>query len=155
GILGIERALDSTDVIDALVDGLAQVALDQRRRLLPGEVIKPRRAQRADFQDVAEALRGDQPDLGALVLEDGVRGDRGAVADFLDLPAGEAGFAQRLIEPVDQRARVVVDARGYFLDVDRAVGAEHDDVGERAADVDADAVGGRHYTLSGISEFSL
>jgi len=146
GVFGIERTLDDAGVVDALVHRLAQVAFDQRRRLLPGEVVEARRAQGADFQDVAEALGGDQPDLGALVLDDGVRGDRGAVADSLDLSAGEAGFPERLVKPIDQRARVVVDAGGNLLGVDCAVGAEHDDVGERAANVDADAVGDGHLT---------
>src|SRR5262249_48387402 len=113
GVLGIERTLDGSGVVDALVHGLAQVALDQRRRFLPGAVVEARRAQRPDFQDVAESFRGDQPDLGALVLEDGVGGDRGAVADLFDLVAGEAGFAQRFVKPVDERPRIVVDARGY------------------------------------------
>ena len=45
------------------------------------------------------------------------------------------------LEPVDDRAGVVADARGDLLGVDRAVGAEQHDVGEGAADIDADAVG--------------
>ena len=90
GVGRIERALDLAAMVDALVDHLAQVALDQRRRLGPGEVVEPRHPQRADFQHVAEALGGDQPDARALVLEDRVGGDRRAVADLLDRAAARA-----------------------------------------------------------------
>ena len=40
GVGAIERALDRGPGIDPLVDDLAQIALDQRRRLLPGEVVE-------------------------------------------------------------------------------------------------------------------
>ena len=40
GVGGIERALDAAAMVDALVDHLAQVALDQRRRLGPGHVVE-------------------------------------------------------------------------------------------------------------------
>ena len=84
GIGRVERALDMALGVDALVHHAAQIALDQRRRLLPGHVVEARHAQRADFQHVAEAVGGDQADAGALVLEDGVGGDRRAVAELLD-----------------------------------------------------------------------
>ena len=130
-------------VVDALVDHLAQIALDQRRRLGPGHVVEARHAQRADLQDVAEPLGGDQADARALLLEDGVGGDRGAVADLLDGASRYAGLGEQLGKPVDDGTGVVLDAGGDLLGVHRAVGAEQHDVGEGAADVDADAIG-RH-----------
>ena len=92
GIGRIERTLDLAAMIDALVHHLAQIALDQRRGLGPGEVVELRHPQGADFQHVAEALGGDQPDARALVFQDRVRRDRGAVADFLDRRAAQARF---------------------------------------------------------------
>src|SRR3979490_1477704 len=50
---------DTAALVDAFVDHLAQVALDQRHRLGPGEVVELGHAQGADFQHVAEALGGD------------------------------------------------------------------------------------------------
>ena len=84
GVGRIERALDLAAMVDALVDDLAQVALDQRRGLGPADVVELGHAERADLQHVAEALGGDQADARALVLEDGVGGDGGAVADLVD-----------------------------------------------------------------------
>ncbi len=96
GIGRIERTLDVSVGVDALVHDLAQIALDQRRRLDPGQIVEARHPQGADFQHVAEAFRGDQADARALVLQDRVRRDRGAVANFLDRGAGETGLAEQL-----------------------------------------------------------
>src|SRR6266513_2968575 len=74
------------------------------------------------------------------MLENGVRGHRRAVADLLDRAAGEARLAEHLGEALDDRLRIVLDARGDLLAADRAVGAEQHDVGEGAADVDTDAI---------------
>ena len=140
GIARIERALHLARRVDALVEHLAQIALDQRRRLGPADVVHARHAQRADLEHVAEAPRGDQPGSGALVLEDRVRGDGRAVAQLLDRLRREPHLAQHFRQAFDDRLRVVLDARGDLLGVDRAVGAEQHDVGEGAADVDTDAI---------------
>ena len=50
--------------------------------------------------------------------------------------------AEQVGQALDDGARVVVDAGGDLLRVDGAVRSQQHDVGERAADVDADAVGG-------------
>ena len=148
GIGGIERAFDIALVVDALVHDLAQIALDQRQRLGPGQVVEPRHPQGADLQHVAEALGGDQADARALALEDRVRRDGGAVADFLDRGARQSGLGKQLGEAVDDGARIVVDARRHLLGMDRAVRAEDDDVGEGAADIDTDAECGGHACYS-------
>ena len=88
----IERALDRAPMIDALVHHLTQVALDQRLRFGPADVIEARHAQGADLQHVPEPLGGDESDPRALALEDGVGGDGGAVANFFDSRAGQAGL---------------------------------------------------------------
>ena len=141
GVARLERPLDAAARIDPLVDDLAEIALDQRRRLLPGEVVELGHAQRADLQHVAKALGRDQPDARALVLEDGVGGHRRAVADLLDHVAGQAGLLEQLAQALDDRLRVVADAGGDLLGVDGAVGAQQHDVGEGAADIDADTIG--------------
>ncbi len=140
GVARLERPLDAAARIDPLVDDLAEIALDQRRGLLPGEVVELGHAERADLQHVAKALGRYQPDAGALVFEDGVGGHRRAVADLLDHVAGEAGLLEQLAQPLDDRLGIVADAGGDLLGVDGAVGAQQDDVGEGAADIDADAI---------------
>src|SRR5262249_28558941 len=88
----IERALDRAPMIDALVDYLAQVALDRRLRFGRADVIEARHAQGADLQDVPEPLGGDEADQRALALEDGVGGDRSAVANFFYSRASQTGL---------------------------------------------------------------
>ena len=83
GIGFLERALDMALGVDALVHHTPQIAFNQRRGLLPGDVVEAGHAQRADLQHVAEALGGHEAHLGALVLEDGVGGNRRAVANLV------------------------------------------------------------------------
>ncbi len=144
GVGRIERVLDLALVVDTLGHGLAQIALDERRRLHPGEVVKAGHAQGADLQHVAKPLGGDQADACALVLQDRVRRDGGAVADLLDRRPGKRRLVEDFGEAVDDRLCVVLHARRQLLGVDGAVGAEQHDVGEGAADVDADAIGYGH-----------
>src|SRR5262249_5862182 len=47
--------------VDAFIDLDAQMALDERRRLGPRQVIEPRHPQGADLEHVAEAFCRDQP----------------------------------------------------------------------------------------------
>src|SRR2546428_2773922 len=112
GVARIQWPFDDPKGTDALIDDLAQVALDQRRGLGPADVVHARHAQRADLEHVAEAFRRDEAGLRAAVLEDRVRRHRGAVADLLDRAAGEAGLAEYLGQAVDDRLGVVLDARG-------------------------------------------
>jgi hypothetical protein len=111
GVPGVEPALDPAEGVDALVDHVAEIALDERRRLRPAEVVETRHPQGADLEHVAEALCRDQTDARPLVLEDRVRGHSRAVPDLLDRLAGEPGLLEQLDQPVDDRPRVIVDAR--------------------------------------------
>ncbi len=135
----IERPHDLAASTDALVDRHPQVARDQRRRLGPGDVVHPGHAQVADLQDVAKALGGDQAGARTLVLQDRVRGDRGAVPDLLDVVALDAELLEQPCQSFGDRAGVVVDAGRDFPGPRAAILGQEHDVGEGAADVDADA----------------
>ena len=67
---------------------------------------------------------------------------------FDDLGVLEALLADQLTEPVDDRRRVIVDSRGNLLGQPRAMLAKKDDVGEGAADIDADPVPGHAYSAA-------
>jgi hypothetical protein len=82
GVRGIERSYDVASMVHPLVDDDPQMALHQRRRLLPGDVVQARHPQITDLQNVPETSCGDQTRPRALVLQHRVRGDRGAVADL-------------------------------------------------------------------------
>src|SRR5262249_6355013 len=58
------------------------------------------------------------------------------------------GFVKQLAQSIDNGLGIIAAARRHFLDVDRAVRAEDDDVGEGAADIDTDANRGSHFVYS-------
>ena len=68
-VVGIEGRLHIARRVDPLVHHRAQVALHERRRFLPREVVEPGHPEIADLQHVAEAARADQPGAGALALQ--------------------------------------------------------------------------------------
>ncbi len=128
----------------ALGDLVAQPARDERRRLLVLELVHHRDPQPPQLEHVAEAGRRQQRAARALPFEHRVRGDRRRVHDLRDARGRRPGLLQQLEDALDDAARVVVGRRQHLLRAQRAVGAEQDDVGERAADVDADPVAVSH-----------
>ena len=129
-----------------LLHGEAVAAAHQRARL-PRDVLHDRVVLgplvTADVDDVAVAGRGDHAGLGAVVLEHRVGRDRGAVEDVGD---GVRRRAAPLAERGDARGGALrrVVRRGGHL-VDRALArlaVGNDEVGEGAADIDADQLHG-------------
>ena len=129
-----------------LLHGEAVAAAHQRARLPrdvlhDGVVLGP--LVTADVDDVAVAGRGDHAGLGAVVLQHRVGRDRGAVEDVGDgfrrrgAPLAERGDACRsALRGVVRRGRHLVDRALARL----AIG--NDEVGEGAADIDADQLHG-------------
>jgi len=121
----------------------AIAARHQRARIVEAEVVQVRPVvpgDAAQFQDVAEALGRDQGRLRAGAFDDHVRSHGRAMADEADGVRGCAGNFQDLAEtrdstdhPVGGRCR---DLRG----VETAIRFKQDDIGKRAAHIDADAV---------------
>ncbi|MCZ7659792.1 MAG: hypothetical protein M5U07_18885 [Xanthobacteraceae bacterium] len=107
-----------------------------------------------DLQHVAESLGGDDADLGALALQHGVGRDRGAVHEARDLVGRQAPLRLHALERFEHReARIA--ARGRDLhDPGGRAGPAYDDVGEGAADVDADAQVPAHSAARGSSSSS-
>ena len=83
-VVAIERAHHLARRVHALVHHHPQVALHERRRFLPGEVVEPRHPQVAKVQHIAEALAGDEPDVRPGELENRVGCHGGAVHDLRD-----------------------------------------------------------------------
>ena len=97
--------------VDSLVDDTAQITLDQGRWLLPAHVVEARHAERAQLEHVAESLGGDKADARALVLEDRIRRDGGAVANFVDGLTTETAFSKDLRQAFDDGRGVIANAR--------------------------------------------
>nr|WP_228430456.1 hypothetical protein [Baekduia soli] len=138
----VERDRDLARGHDALGDRLAVLALHQRPALV-GDVLHEREVVRplvaADVDDVAEALRRQHPGAPAVVLEERVGGDRGAVEDQVDVRGRDAGDVADLVRALDGAARRIIVRRRQLVDDDALLEAPEDDVGVRSAHVDAEA----------------
>ena len=134
----VERLDDLAVGGDALGDLETQLLGHEGRRAggVEGVEVGPRLA--ADHERVAEALGGDQRGARAAAREQRVGGDRGAVHHLPRRPPG-------LGDPGEHGARGVVGRRGALGDAQRlAVPVE--EVGERAADIDAEQADGARRT---------
>jgi hypothetical protein len=103
----------------------------------------------AQFEDVAEALGGDEARFGAAPLKHHVGGDGGAMDDLVDLPHQVIAECH---EPVHQALGLVVGGGRHLRDPDRAgFRVDRDQIGEGAADINADgpAFAGRVAHVSG------
>jgi hypothetical protein len=57
-----------------------------------------------------------------------------------DIGARQAPLTEHFLQPPDDGTRVVLDAGGHLLGVQASFGIKQDDISERPADVDADAI---------------
>ena len=141
GVVGGQRAQHAAVGLDPLGDLERQLRVDRRRRRGEEEVVPvvldPGFAAQA--QEVGEALGDDERERAALLLEDHVGGERRAVHDPRHVAGRDADAPLSTcrtpsITPTRGSSGVV----GHLVDVEVAVGVGEHDVGERAADVDAD-----------------
>ena len=119
----------------------AQVARDERPRQVDVEVVDLVAALARDLDRVAVPFGREQRGGRALALDDRVRHERRAVHDARDVADRDAVRLERLAEDRLDRARGLVRRRQRLADRDEPVLAHDAEIGERAADVDADAQG--------------
>ena len=135
----IERGQHAAALVDPLVDREAQRALDQRFGLLPAHVVRERDADAAQFEHVAETGRRQERGAHPFALEDRVGRDGRRMGDLGDRPRSDGVRGAVRGDRIDDRAGVVARRGRDFQLVEAAVGAQEDEIGERSADVDADA----------------
>ena len=111
-----------------------KLSRDELRWTIPGQVVERGPVLAPDLDDVAEAIRGDERGPRATAFEERVRGDRRAVREVLDVGAEEAGPFQR-----PDHALGLVAGSGRDLGRYHAIPHDGDEIGEGAADVDAQA----------------
>ena len=90
----------------------------------------------ADFQDIAKSSRRDEPDAGAFSFEHGVGRYGGAVDEARDRGWRYGKTIAKDIERGHHGAARIVACRRQFQNV-RVRRRYADDIGERAADIDA------------------
>src|SRR5690606_23262888 len=116
----------------------AQPALDERLGLAELEVVEARGAEAAELEHVAKAAGRDERRGGTLALDDRVGGDRRAVSHLANVAACDLRFAQQRRYAFFDRDAVVGGGGRQLLAEERAVVAHEHEIGEGAADVDAD-----------------
>ena len=151
------RLVDGDDDVPARVEPLDRLARVRERRGRIGLDHDDPARQRArrlgarQVEDLPEAPGRDQPDAGAFRLEHGVRRDRGAVEEVLQLPDADPGLVADPADASEHALRRIV-GRGRRLDAElRAAVAlgDEEEVGERATDVDPQPV--RHLAVLSLS----
>ena len=140
-ILG-KRCDDGAVGADALGDLETVAARDQHGRRVLEKVVEIGAGGSAQFQDVAEAARGDKGGARALLLENGVGDNGSGVREQADIVRRHPVLLHRHLEcgeyALGQIARGArhlgdADSTGCFVD--------QGNVGKGATDVDADAPG--------------
>ena len=94
----------------------------------------------AHFQRVAKAGRGDQADAGAFAFEQRIGAHRGAVHD-----GAEIGHRPELPQAFQKPHRLIAAIGRHLAGLELAgIGVEIEQIGERAADIDANHRAGGH-----------
>ena len=131
---------DPAVVTHALAHLPHQAARNQDVGPVGEEVVGLIQAEPAQLQDVAKPRGGEQPASRAIVLEQGVHRERGAVREVLDVGRLYAVAGAALLEAGDDGALGTRGGR-RLQRIDGAALPVHDEeVGEGPADVDADPV---------------
>jgi hypothetical protein len=139
---GVDRPAHRAVDEHSLVELESEVAGGDRPRPLHVEVVHVVAVLARDLDRVAEALGGDERRARALPLDDGVREEGGAVQHVGHVAGRHARRAEHGLDPRDDGVVRSVGGREDLADLEGpAVLAREDEIGERPADVGADAVG--------------
>src|SRR5712671_147754 len=141
---GIERDFDPAVGAHPLADSEPQPARHQLFGRRHAQIVTVVLQPLAHLDDVAMALGRQQAEAGALVFEKGVGRDRRAVDDAVGLVkqrgAVEPEPVRQKPQSVEHAERRVVRGRGHLRQCGNAGRVDRDEIGEGAADIDADAV---------------
>ena len=136
----LERRVHAAVGIHPLGHRNAPVARHERRRMLPEQVVRIVAVAAAHLEDVAEALRREQADDGARPRQERVEPDGRAVEEVLG--RSDTVLWDCSLDGVEDAVLRGSRRRRLLADADLAgLVVIEDEVGERAADVDADARG--------------
>ncbi len=105
---------------------------------LEEEIVEMRALVAADLEDIFEAIRGDEAGDGAFLLDKRVDRDRTAVDEPTDISGFEIDRSERTRDAIAHAVDQIAGRRGDLGVVRDPIVAHQDDVGKRAADIDAD-----------------
>ena len=115
---------------------------DERRGTFRKQVVDIRRSQPGHLEHVGEPFGREMAEPDALALDHGVHAHGGAVAEMDDLAGSDAEARLELTEALQHLGARPVGARRHFQGLGFQGGlVEHEEVGERAPDIDSNAIG--------------
>src|ERR1700712_3521576 len=139
---GVERNFDGAVVTDAFGDFEAEVTADQNLGFVDVDVVEVGALLAADFEQIPKTVGGDEAGFRTAVLDQGVGGDGGAVAEIGDGGGGGVRTSEGLGDAGGDAGGGIGGGRGDFPDRDRAgFVVEQADIGEGAAGIDANTPG--------------
>src|ERR1700733_13565608 len=114
----------------------------------------------SDMQNIAEAFIGDHSRIGPLILQDGVGCGRGRVEDEVNLVGAVLSRREEVLDAPHDAVRGILRRGRNLVDSHRAgIEIGENEVGKRAADIDADDLHGlrtpnveRHVLLTDIQQ---
>ncbi len=140
----IERRLDPAVGAHPLAHAEAQPARHQLLRRRQAQVVAVVLQPFAHFDDIAMALCRQQPDPRTVAFDERVGRDRGAVHDPLGprqhRRRSDAQCRRQAVEPIDDAERRIGRGRRHLGEGRAARLVDRDEIGEGAADIDADPV---------------
>jgi hypothetical protein len=141
-LVAIEPLSHGAVRLDPFRDLEATMAGHQRLRPGDVEVVELELPLAADLERVRESRGGDEPGGGALAFDEGVGEQGGGVNHTCDAGGVDPILAEHPGQAGRHRAgRVLVRGEDLAVDLASAVVIVDDDVGEGAADVDAEGPG--------------
>ena len=115
------------------------------------EIVDVRTGLTANLQKIAKSARGDEARRRAFSFEKRVGGDSRAQSDEAYFFGLALGLFQDLANPADRCLMRIVGCRREFM-VERIAATiiDHEQVGERPADIDSDAQGSGHRLMGRV-----
>ena len=136
-----ESRNDLPVAVDALGNFETVASLNERLGKCKEQIVDVVALLGAHLQKVAEALRRDETELCSLALDDGVCDQRRSVDDLADVGQGQPRIPGDGVETVESTDGRVFGCRQSLVEADvAALGVRKDEVGERAANIESDAI---------------
>ncbi len=138
----VERGFDAAVVAHTLGHFEAEVARDEHRRFVGLQVVEVRPLLAADLEQVAEAGGGDEAGADTAMLDQGVGGNGGAVAEIADGTGPSIDPGEAFLHAGGDAAGRVIGGGGDFPDLDLpGFIVEQAEIGECSSGVYSDAPG--------------
>ena len=114
-------------------------AFNQRRRFLPGHVVKLWNTQSSQLEDIGEPGRGQQTREGALSFENGIGRHGASMHHIARVIRFEIVRLDDFVNPLNHPFAEVLRSGQQFVGINITASARNDDIGKRAPHINTDS----------------